>query len=208
MKSQGYVIKRATMAVVASVLLLSVNAVAQEMRSEISVQGTGFFTKGSDGNGVRNAVTETGGVLVGYRYNMNRWIAAEADYGYSRNTQIYSGFTPARVQANIHQITGAAVVKLPPFLLFLRPFLLGGGGVLVFDPTNNQGGTFIGASQQTRGTFLYGGGVDCPLLSNHLALRVEYRGLVYKAPDFNVVSLNTDAWTHVAHPSAGFVFRF
>jgi outer membrane immunogenic protein len=206
MRSKGYVIKRAAMAVVASLSLVSVNAVAQEMRSEVSVQGTGFFTKDSDGNGVRNQATQTGGFLVGYRYNINRWLAAEGDYGYSRNTQLYSGFIPARVQANIHQITGAAVVKLPAFHRVL-PFVLGGGGALIFDPTNNAGGTFLGASQQTRGAFLYGAGADY-VFSKHVSLRAEYRGFVYKAPDFNVTGLNTDAWTHGAQPSAGLVFRF
>jgi hypothetical protein len=64
-------------------------AIAQETRSEISVQGTGFFTKDSEGNGVQDHVTNTGGFLIGYRYNINRWLAAEANYGYDRNTQIY-----------------------------------------------------------------------------------------------------------------------
>jgi len=93
--------------------LVSLNATAQEMRSEISVQGTGFFTKDTDGNGISRHATDTGGFLIGYRYNFNRWLAAEANYGYDRNTQAYFGSTPARVQSNIHQITGEAVVKLP-----------------------------------------------------------------------------------------------
>jgi hypothetical protein len=54
-----------------------------------------------------------GGFLLGYQYNFNRWLAAEANYGYDRNTQFYFGGTAARVQSNIHQITGSAVVKLP-----------------------------------------------------------------------------------------------
>lgn len=206
MKSKAYVIERATIAVIVSLLLVSMNAVAQEMRSEVSVQGTGFFTKDSDGNGVHNQATQSGGFLVGYRYDINRWVAAEGAYGYSRNTQLYSGFIPAGVQANVHQITGAAVLKVPGFHRVL-PFVLGGGGALVFDPTNNAGGTFLGSPLQARGAFLYGGGADY-VFSKHLSLRAEYRGFVYKAPDFNVVSLNTDAWTHTAQPSAGFVFRF
>ena len=45
-------------------------------------------------------------------------------------------------------------------------------------------------------------------LTRHLSLRAEYRGLVYKAPDFNLAGLNTDSWTQIAQPSAGIVFRF
>jgi outer membrane immunogenic protein len=187
-------------------LTLTITAVAQEYRSEVSVQGTGFFSKDSDGRGIRQQATKTGGVLAGYRYNINRWLAAEANYGYDRNTQLYSGSVPGRVQANVHQITGAAIVKLPSFAK-LQPFVLAGGGGLVFDPTGNPGGTFSGATRETKGAFLYGGGADY-WLTHHLALRAEYRGLVYKAPSFNVVNLDTDKFTHVAQPSAGIVFRF
>ncbi len=199
-------IKRAALAVLVA-MMISISAAAQEMRSEISVQGTGFFTKDSDGSGIHNRASETGGFLVGYRYNLNPWLAAEANYGYARNTQgFFVPFGAARVQTDVHQITGAAVVKLP-HIFRLYPYVLGGGGALVFDPTGNTGGAFPGATQQTQGTFLYGAGADYPF-TRHLSLRAEYRGFVYKAPSFNLASLNTDSWTHVAQPSAGFVFRF
>ena len=60
-------IKRTILAAVCVLALSSVNAVAQEIRSEISLQGTGFFTKDADGNGIRQHATDTGGFLVGYR---------------------------------------------------------------------------------------------------------------------------------------------
>jgi outer membrane immunogenic protein len=182
------------------------SAVAQEQqRSEISIEGTGFFTKDTTGNGVRDRASNTGGFLIGYRYNINRWLAAEANYGYDRNTQTYFGNTFARVQSNVHQFTGSAVVKLPG-LGRIQPFALAGGGALVFDPTGNSG-VFAGATSEARGAFLYGVGADY-VFTRHLSFRGEYRGLVYKAPSFNVAGLNTDSWTNVAQPSAGIVFRF
>ena len=114
-----YSMKRAAM-ILGVLAVVSITAVAQENRSEISIQGTGFFTKDTDGNGIRQHATDTGGFLVGYRYNFNRWLAAEANYGYDRNTQIYFGGTGARVESNIHQITGSGVVKLPSFAGFSR----------------------------------------------------------------------------------------
>jgi outer membrane immunogenic protein len=201
-----YSMKRAAM-IVGVLAVVSITAVAQENRSEISIQGTGFFTKDTDGNGIRQHATDTGGFLVGYRYNFNRRLAAEANYGYDRNTQIYFGGTGARVESNIHQITGSAVVKLPSFAR-LQPYALAGGGVLVFDPTGNAGGNnFAGATTETRGAFVYGAGADYAF-TRHISLRAEYRGYVYKAPDFNLAGLNTDSWTHIAQPSAGIVFRF
>jgi hypothetical protein len=131
-------------AVIVGVLaLVSITAVAQENRSEISIQGTGFFTKDTAGNGVFERANETGGFLVGYRYNFNRWLAA--DYGYDRNTQFYSVGIPARIQSDIHQITGSAVVKLPTFAR-LQPYALAGAGALVFNPTRNSAGSFAGAT--------------------------------------------------------------
>ncbi|MCU1296194.1 MAG: hypothetical protein JWO91_472 [Acidobacteriaceae bacterium] len=75
------------------VLLVTGAVAAQESRSEVSLQGGGFFTKDSSGNGTLQRGTETGGFLIGYRYHFNRWLAAEAVYGYDRNTQQY--FAPA-----------------------------------------------------------------------------------------------------------------
>jgi hypothetical protein len=143
-----YSIKRAAL-VVGLLTLVSITAVAQQNRSEISIQGTGFFTKDTAGNGVFERANETGGFLLGYRYNLNRWLAAEANYGYDRNTQFYFGGTPARVQSNIHQITGSAVVKLPSSAR-LQPHALAGAGALVFDPTGISSGSFAGAKSLAR----------------------------------------------------------
>lgn len=188
---------------------LGAGAVAQESRSEISLQGTGFFTKDASGQGTTQRTTNTGGFLVGYRYNLTRWLAAEAVYGYDRNSQHYfgsSGFS--RVQANVHQATGGFVVRIPTYhRLRLSPYVLAEGGALVFDPTGNAFGTVPGAQRQATGVFAYGGGADFPLLK-HVGLRAEYRGLVYSAPDFGLAALNTNTITHTAQPSAGLVFRF
>ena len=190
------------------VILLSLGAAAQESRSEISLQGTGFFTKDTNGQGISRAGTDTGGFQVGYRYNINRWLAAEGDYGYDRNTQKYFGsFGESRVQANVHAVTADLVVNLPLRLSRISTYALAGGGGLIFDPTNNSGGFVPGASTQGKGAFLYGGGADYAF-TRHWSLRAEYRGFVYKNPDFGLASLHTDSWTHTAQPSAGIVFHF
>ena len=62
-------------------------------------------------------------------------------------------------------------------------------------------------NEQTRGAFIYGGGFDVPL-SKHFLVRAQYRGFVYKTPDFEMTSLKVDKFTHSAVPSAGLVFTF
>jgi len=192
----------------AFILVFTITAVAQEVRSEVSVQGTGFFTKDTSGQGISRTTTKTGGLVVGYRYHFNHWLSAEANYGFARDTQKYffSG-GQSRVQSDLHASTADVVVNLPFSISRFSPYVLGGGGSLVFRPTGNAGGSLPGADTQAKGAFLYGGGVNY-LLSRHLSLRAEYRGFVFKDPDFGVRSLNTDSWTHTAQPSAGLVYRF
>jgi len=201
--------RRVAITIASFFLLMGVSAAAQESRSEISVQGTGFFTRDTTGQGTTDRTTNTGGVLLGYRYHFNRWLAAEAVYGYDRNTQQFfssNGFS--RVQANVHQATAGFVFSVPtPARFRFSPYLLAEGGALVFDPTGNAFGTVPGAQRQATGVFAYGGGADFPIV-RHVALRAEYRGLVYNAPDFSLARLNTNTVTHTAQPSAGIVFRF
>lgn len=200
--------KRSFYVVVAFVFLSAITALSQEVRNEVSVQATGFFTKDSNGQGTSQKTTESGGVLAGYRYRINRWFSAEANYGYNRNTQQYfNNGGASQIQADVHSVTGDLVVNLPFRFHKVLPYVLGGGGALIFSPTNNFSGFVPGVDTQTQGAFVYGGGADY-VITPHLSLRAEYRGFVYKAPDFDFKNLNTDAWTHTALPSAGFVVRF
>ena len=173
---------------------------AQEAKNEVTIQGEGFSTKDSTGKGVENNPTYSGGFLAGYRYNLNHRFALEGDYDYFRNSQDYPK-SDTKIKTNVSAITGAAVVKLPEFKK-VRPFALAGGGGIIFNPHDAKS-----IETQARGAFVYGGGADVPI-TKHVALRAEYRGLVYKAPDFDRGDLKTDKFTHSAVPSAGLVFTF
>jgi opacity protein-like surface antigen len=184
-------------------------AQTQELpRNEVALQGIGFFTKDSDRNGVTQHTTDSGGLLVSYRNRFNDWLGADLSYGYTRNTQ--RNFRPVgafNVQSNVHQTTAALVVGAPGRIVGFKPFALAGGGALTFSPTNNFGGFVPGADRHARAAFVYGGGADFGVTDN-FAIRLEYRGLVYKRPDFGLSLLDSNATTHTAQPSAGIVFRF
>jgi hypothetical protein len=149
-------IRKIVMATILGVLLCASGVMAQEGRwQEISVQGTGLFTKDSSGNGINQHATDTGGFLLSYRYHFSRWLAADASYGYARNTQQdFSSSGPLSVQANVHQATGALVVTVPRRVFKLHPYALAGAGALVFDPTGNAGGFVSGAQSQTKAAFV------------------------------------------------------
>jgi opacity protein-like surface antigen len=195
------------MAVIIAVAVSASTAFAQvEQPSQISIQGTALVTKDSTDQIPSNQTTKSGGFLVGYSYQFSRWLGAEGNYGYSRNTNNFVTFGgPASLQANFHEVTGALVAHIPVNVRGVRPYVLGGGGALVFDPTDKF--FLTGAERQTRGTFVYGGGANFDITHN-FGLRAEYRGLLYKVPDFNVGALNLDKFTHLAQPSFGFFYRF
>lgn len=203
--------KRLVTGLAGALALLAPMAIAQDEeagRHEVIVQGTGFFTKDSTGNGISQHSTDTGGFLASYRFHFNRWLAADATYGYARNTLLNSTPTGAfNVQSNIHQATGALVVTFPYTIARIKPYVLSGAGALVFDPTGNPGGFVFGTERQARAAFVYGGGAEVPI-AHHVSLLLEYRGLIYKRPDFGVAGLDSDAITHTAQPSAGLAFRF
>src|SRR5262245_43327123 len=208
--NQSIVSKKALglIAVIFTVAASATTVFAQEegQRSQISIQGTALVTKGSKDQIPSNDVTKSGGLLVGYSYQFSRWFGAEANYGYTRNTQNFITLGgPSSLQANFHEVTGALVAHLPVNVRSVRPYVLGGAGALVFDPTDK----FIvtGADRQTRVTFVYGGGANFDITKN-FGVRAEYRGLVYKVPDFGLSQLNLDKFTHLAQPSVGFFVRF
>jgi opacity protein-like surface antigen len=202
------------LSVVAVIFLFIGSAFAQDFRSEFSVQGTANIPKNSDNIDIPHHATQSGGFMLGYRYNLNRWFAVQGDYGWTRDTQKYFDpfFGETDIQANVHQLTGEAVITAPSTSR-VRPYGLAGIGALFFRPTNSFS-NFVNAgvgnntdNNQTKPAFVYGGGVDFDL-TRFVALRAEYRGFVYKIPDFQLPGLASDNFTHLAQPSIGLVWRF
>lgn len=189
-------------------LLFTSMSMAQELqRHEVSVQGIGFFTKDSDNNGFTQHTTNSGGLQTSYRFHVSRWIALDGSYGYTRSTQQTSTSAGSfNIQSDVHQATGALVVTSPRKFSGLRPFALAGAGALIFDPTQKAGGFVAGADRQAKAAFVYGGGVDFNI-TNHFAIRAEYRGFVYKRPDFKLTALDSDVTAHTAQPTLGLVIR-
>jgi opacity protein-like surface antigen len=188
-------------------VLFGISSWAQEVRHEVTVQGSGFFQKQTTARGITNEPTNSGGVMAGYRFNLKNWLAVEGDYDYFRNSEKFlSSSGTTFIPMNVHAATGTAIVKLPSFKMpavkIVSPFVLAGGGAMFFDPRGDSVN-----KEQTRGAFVYGGGFDVPM-AKHIAVRAQYRGFVYKIPDFEMTSLKVDKYTHSAVPSVGLVFTF
>jgi len=203
-------VRTALFSAVAAFFVFSATAMAQvEQHSQISLQGTALVTKdtNADSSPLSHQATKSGGLLVGYSYQFNSWAGAEGNYGYTQNTQNYMASVGQSIRSDFHEITGAFVAHIPVKVRSVRPYALAGAGALVFNPTDDAKRMNSAIDRQTKAAFVYGGGVDFDITSN-FGVRAEYRGLVYKVPDFQLDALNLDKVTHLAQPSVGFFFRF
>ena len=200
---------------VAVALLVLIGAAAAQVRTrfDLSVSGAGVFSKTtSSPNGVvKDSPTDSFAVFGTVRYHFNHLHAVELNLGHTRNSQIFTVPPDTyRIITDIFEYSGAYV--LTPFATKKwQPFLFGGAGGLHFGVGNTYIDTIqvsLGTSSQTALAFLYGGGTDYRLLS-HLSLRLQYRGLMYKNPDFGAPArFYTGARGHLAEPAAGLVFKF
>jgi len=221
-----------TIAVLATMCFLATVAFAQDRRFDFSANEGALFTSQVSGNGVVQTATEGAAPFGTIRVRFNPKHSFVFNYGRDKNSQIYRSIEDFHILANITEYSGAYV-----FTPFKRgrfePFLLAGVGALRFSPRTTwvflppleppQGNNTpdnieinLHAAKQTQIAFLYGFGVDYQLPKYHrFALRFQYRGFLYKAPDFKIdansgsdVSFFTGARSHMAEPSAGLVFRF
>jgi hypothetical protein len=199
--------------VIIAVALACIASAQEQNRFDFSINGAGVFSKTSSSNSgsITDTPTKSVAFIGTFRYHVSPKNALEVNLGHTRNSQIFSALPDSfRVISGITEFTGAYVFS-PFSSRKFQPFLLAGGGALRFSPGNTYIDTFpatFGAASQTSLAFLYGAGVDHRIW-RILALRLQYRGLLYKAPDFRVPSLLfTGAKGHMAEPSVGIVFKF
>jgi len=205
-------LKKALSAVAIVFLWLSFAAAQDVGHFDVSFAWGAAFNKTSSSadNGVKVSPTNSGTILGTFRFRFNRMNGIEVNGGRTNNSQIFI-LAPNnyRVQASITEYSGAYVLS-PFHFEKIEPFLLAGGGALRFSPGNqyiNGNLSPFGAAQQTSMAFLYGGGVDYRVW-RRVGLRLQYRGLVYKEPNFHLAQFFTGAKGHMAEPSIGIVFNF
>jgi len=197
----------------AAVLVVVPFAPAQDNpRFDVALGYAGVFSKTST-NPIGNTTlkpTTSGDIFVTFRYHFNHLHGIDVNFGHTSNSQVFTVPPDTyRVNTGITEFS-AAYVFSPFHAKRIDPFLFGGGGLLRFAVGNQYIDNFrtsFGASSQTALAVLYGGGADYRLWRS-LALRVQYRGLIYKTPDFNLQNLFTGVRGHLAEPTAGIVFKF
>lgn len=189
-------------------LLLPVAAAsAQESRQDISISGLELLGPTVHGNAITETPSLTTGVLASYRYLLTPHSALEANYSFAQNTDyfVYGGF-PTRNPVHARQQEGTVGYVYGLTFKRFNPFLEAGVGGVFFTPI--QEGTFnLGASTNTRIAGMIGGGVAYEL-SPSFDLRVQYHGLILKAPTFVTPTFNTNAYEVISMPAVGFAYHF
>lgn len=160
-------------------------------------------------SGQNQYITSSPGFLTSLQFHPVPWAGVEVNYGYQHYSERFNynlastpGTQTTSIPTTTHEATAA--YQFHPKHIPFQPFVNVGGGAIYFNPT--QGG----GTSQWRGTGLVETGFEfaMPYTSRKLALRIQGRGLFYRAPNFNNALLSTRSWRVSSEPSASFVYRF
>lgn len=190
----------------ASFFTQSATAQSYLRNSDIAVSAFGQFTSTVDSNNVKVTPTKSAGGQAAFRHVYHPWLGYEASYGYTRFTDTYSSY-PFPVQHNVHEFGGSYLLTAPKHLpLFgIQPFGLVGISALLYSPSLNGGQR---ASAQARAAINFGVGADVPLLTSHLGLRLQYRGLYHQTPDYGDAVFKSNTWRITSEPAVGVYLHF
>ncbi|GAA3746404.1 hypothetical protein [Terriglobus aquaticus] len=219
-----------TYAVALSLMVAAVSAQAQFSRLKggtIAVSATEEFTTPLTNNATPltapvgtppNALSETitgqqqgttskPGVLAQLGFHPVAWAGIELNYQFVQFDEQYNSQYSSqpgtqqylRVPVAFHEATAA--YQFHPKHIKFQPYVNVGGGAVDFLP-------YL-ANNQWRGAGLVETGFDIPLMkSNHLAMRIQGRALIYRAPNFNNAAISTRGWVVTEEPTVGFAYHF
>jgi hypothetical protein len=215
-------------------LLVAANAPAQFYRylpdhgASVSVGATGNFatplttnptpyTTNTVSSGVtltntysnqQQYITSSVGFLTSLQFHPVAWAGIELNYGYQHYSEKYSynratitATQFASVPTTTHEATAA--YQFHPKHIPFQPFVNIGGGAIDFVDTRNGPNQWRGA-----GLLEAGFEIGMPRTHSKLALRLQGRGLFYRAPNYYNPVISTRSWRASAEPSASFVYRF
>jgi opacity protein-like surface antigen len=166
------------------------------------------------GDPVTLNTSSTLGALVQVRYVRSPLVGFEFNYGYARLTENFNFATantfgppagPFPVQTEMNEYTFGYVAHLPRFSYHgIQPFAGAGAGTTAFKPTTGGG---EGLPEKARMTYYYTVGAE-DMVSQHFGIRLQFRQLFYKAPDFGQNYLTIQQQTITTEPTFGFFLKY
>ncbi len=183
-------------------------ALAQESRQDVSLSATGIFAPQVNGNGAQLNTDKALGALASYRYMLTPRSALEANYSFAQYTDHLQN---SRALFDVHtrqQEVSLGYVYSRNYRR-LNPFLEGGVAGVVFSPIKDNGTQTLDTKRSTSLGGMFGGGVAYEL-SPSFDLRLQYHGLVVKAPSFGIqdANFNTSRYELISMPTVGIAYHF
>jgi outer membrane immunogenic protein len=186
--------------------MLAVASLAQESRQDISISAGGIFPPFITGNDVQQSATYGLAGLLSYRYMLTPRSALEVNYQYAQNAQKYfTSFNNVRVHDRMQEFSGAYVLNFN-FKNF-NPFIEAGPAAFIFTPLDDASTTQLDVKQTTQIGGVYGGGIAYEI-SPSFDIRMEYRGLVMKTPNFGLSPQKVGRYYNVSDPVIGIAYHF
>ena len=190
-------------------LVAATVAHAQESRQDASVSYA-IFSPEVVGNAVHQSATIGDlGLLASYRYLLTPRGAVEANYGYNRFISKYA-YTAGVIRAHtqLQEFSAEYVYSAFSYKNFF-PFIEGGIGGYFYGIVNDNKTNYNPLKSSTIIGVPYGGGVAYEL-SPSFDIRVQYRGIILKAPDFGAQgnATKTGRYQNVNDPVIGVAYHF
>lgn len=169
------------------------------------------FVSSTSGMGLKQTPSDGTGGLIEARHLVSPLVGYELAIGFNSGSQKYepiAGACGLTCQYDPVTITGKQISisldYVPSFKTGnLRAFAVGGLGILLSVPD----ATPLGNNTSIRGAYVYGGGAEYDL-TEHLGIRGQVRGIMYKAPNVSAIYPADGQYTQTITPMGGVYFRF
>jgi hypothetical protein len=169
------------------------------------------FTQSSTGNGTQQTPTDSYGGMVEGRRIHSPFVGYELGFALAPDDQSLApkagacGFVcenkPTNLTSKDLEFAGDWIFSARVGVL--RPFLLGGLGVVVSVPSKGA----LDTNTVPRVAYVGGGGADIAIQPRY-GLRLQYRDSFFKAPNLLPVYHPTGKYTQIAEPMLGFYINF
>jgi opacity protein-like surface antigen len=173
----------------------------------VALSGFAVISRNVNGNFILQQANVSGGALFSFRQSAKPWLGYELNYGYSHFTETYT-FSSDKISHGMSELSAAYLVQ-GPVTHGIQPFGTIGFGLVIQNPSSSST-TSSGQRPSTAASpaFVFSGGTNFPNFFHHIGLRLQYRGVRSKSPDFGVLSLNTHRLRTAHEPTAGVYYRF
>jgi hypothetical protein len=203
--------KKGTPAVIALIAVAALSgAAALGQQSDLSGSYFKTYVASTSGNDTEQTPTNSSGGVAGWRQIRSPLVGYEMSFSFNPEHETLAPAPGAcgllcrnkATELTVHDLEIAGDWIASANFGAVKPFVLGGLGVMVFAPSNGA----LDTNTVARVAYIGGGGADIRF-QPRFGLRLQYRESFYKAPDLLPVYPSTGKYTQIGEPMAGIYIR-